>query len=336
MKFTKLNNKSDENFFTEFKSWLQSDLSLVNKTIFENLNNDSTLISDLSNHIINAGGKRIRPLLTLTVAKLCKYSGKRHINLASVIEFIHTATLLHDDVVDNSTKRRGEKTANVVWGNKSSILVGDFLLSKAFKILVTDGSLKCIDIISKASEKISYGEVKQLMNVGNLNLGETEYLDTIDYKTAELFSAACQISAEISEIDNNKKNSLKDFGKFLGIAYQIVDDTLDYFSEEKKSGKEIGNDFKEHKMTLPLILVYKRCDKKEKNYINFINSKKIITNQDLVWVKEKMKKYQVFEDCLQKAKHFSVMAKDSLGFFSKSEEKSKIIKLVDYLTNRKN
>ena len=152
MKFTKLNNKSDENFFTEFKSWLQSDLSLVNKTIFENLNNDSTLISDLSNHIINAGGKENKTIIILTVAKLCKYSGK-DINLASVIEFIHTATLLHDDVVDNSTKRRGEKTANVVWGNKSSILVGDFLLSKAFKILVTDGSLKCIDIISKASEK---------------------------------------------------------------------------------------------------------------------------------------------------------------------------------------
>ena len=165
--------------------------------------------SNISNYIIGAGGKRIRPLLTLASARLCQYSGNRHLNLASAIEFIHTATLLHDDVVDGSKKRRGKKTANFIWGNKSSILVGDFLLSKAFKILINDGSLKCIDIVSNVSEKISFGEVKQLMSIGKLNVSESDYLEIIGFKTAELFSAACQLSSEISEIDFTKKKSLK-------------------------------------------------------------------------------------------------------------------------------
>ena len=258
MKIIKLKNFKENDFFEEFSNWLQKDLNQVNKIILEILETDSSLITELSNYIIGAGGKRIRPLLTLASARLCQYSGNRHLNLASAIEFIHTATLLHDDVVDGSKKRRGKKTANFIWGNKPSILVGDFLLSKAFKILINDGSLKCIDIVSNVSEKISFGEVKQLMSVGNLNMSETDYLEIIGYKTAELFSAACQLSAEISEIEETKKKSLKDFGYFLGISYQIIDDTLDYFSEEKISGKEVGNDFKENKMTLPLILVFKR------------------------------------------------------------------------------
>ncbi len=270
-------SKSQKNYYEEFSKWLHDDLNSVNAIILENLKNDSSLIAELSNYIIGAGGKRIRPLLTLAMAKLCGYSGKRHLNLAAVIEFIHTATLLHDDVVDNSNKRRGKKTANYIWGNKSSILVGDFLLSKAFRILVDDGSLKCIDIISKVSEKISFGEVKQLVSIGNLSLSEPEYLDIINCKTAKLFSAACQLSGEISEISEGKKKALSDFGTYLGISYQIIDDTLDYFSNEKSSGKEIGNDFKEHKMTLPLILTFKRSNNKEKNYLDFLIKKKRLT-----------------------------------------------------------
>ena len=190
MDVVKIKDNFKNESFREFVNWLQADLSSVNKLILENLTNSSSLIADLSNHIINSGGKRIRPLITLAVAKLCGYSGSRHVILASVIEYIHTATLLHDDVVDNSKKRRGKKTANFVWGNKSSILVGDFLLSKAFRILISDGSLRCIDIISKASEKISLGEVKQLMSVRKLETSELEYLEIIQSKTAELFSAA--------------------------------------------------------------------------------------------------------------------------------------------------
>ena len=335
MNIINLKNFKKYDFFEDFSNWLQKDLNEVNKIILETLETDSSLVTDLSSHIIQAGGKRIRPLLTLATSKLCGYSGKRHLSLASVIEFIHTATLLHDDVVDSSKKRRGKKTANFIWGNKSSILVGDFLLSRAFKLLVNDGSLKCIDIISNVSEKISFGEVKQLMSVGKLNISESDYLEIIKYKTAELFSAACQLSSEISEINENKKKSLKDFGHFLGISYQIVDDTLDYFSEEKISGKEIGNDFKENKMTLPLILVFNRGNKKEKSFITHLIEKKKLDACNFNWIVEKMNKYNVLDDCLQKAKHFSIMAKDSLGTFSDNEDKKKLINLVDYLINRK-
>ncbi len=335
MKIIKLENFKENSSFEKFSNWLQKDLNQVNKIILETLETDASLITELSGYIIGAGGKRIRPLLTLATAKLCEYSGNRHLSLASVIEFIHTATLLHDDVVDGSKKRRGKKTANFIWGNKSSILVGDFLLSKAFKILTNDGSLKCIDIISNVSEKISFGEVKQLMSVGNLNISEADYLDIIGYKTAELFSAACQLSAEISEVHETKKKSLKDFGYFLGISYQIIDDTLDYFSEEKISGKEIGNDFKENKMTLPLILVFNRSDKKDKNFIEYLIQNKKLDDSEFKWVTEKMKKYEVLNDCLQKAKHFSIMAKDCLGTFTDNNEKKKLLDLADFLINRK-
>ncbi len=335
MKIIKLKNFKENDFFEEFSNWLQKDLNQVNKIILEILETDSSLITELSNYIIGAGGKRIRPLLSLASARLCQYSGNRHLNLASAIEFIHTATLLHDDVVDASKKRRGKKTANFIWGNKPSILVGDFLLSKAFKILINDGSLKCIDIVSNVSEKISFGEVKQLMSVGNLNMSETDYLEIIGYKTAELFSAACQLSAEISEIEEIKKKSLKDFGYFLGISYQIIDDTLDYFSEEKISGKEVGNDFRENKMTLPLILVFKRANKKEKNFIEHLIQNKKLNDSDFDWITEKMKKYDVLKDCLQKARHFSIMAKDSLGTFIDNKEKQKLINLANFLINRK-
>ena len=336
MKIIKLKDFKVNDSFEEFYNWLQKDLNQVNKIILESLETDSSLITELSNHIIGSGGKRIRPLLTLATARLCHYSGNRHLTLASVIEFIHTATLLHDDVVDGSKKRRGKKTANFIWGNKSSILVGDFLLSKAFKILINDGSLKCIDIVSNVSEKISFGEVKQLMSIGKLSVSESDYLEIIGFKTAELFSAACQLSSEISEIDFTKKKSLKDFGYFLGIAYQIIDDTLDYFSEEKISGKEIGNDFKENKMTLPLILFFKRGNKKEKNLIQHMVQNRKLNDSDFNWVSEKMKNYDILDDCLQKARHFSIMAKDSLGTFPDNEEKRKLINLVNFLTHRKN
>ena len=335
MNVIKINKNYRVEGFKDFVDWLQEDLNSVNKLVLENLTNTSSLISDLSNHIINSGGKRIRPLLTLAIARLCGYSGSRHIILASVIEYIHTATLLHDDVVDNSKKRRGKKTANFLWGNKSSILVGDFLLSKAFRILISDGSLKCIEIISKASEKISFGEVKQLMSVRKLEIGESEYLEIIKCKTAELFSAACQLSSEISEISIESKNSLKDFGIYLGICFQIIDDTLDYFSEEKIIEKDLGNDFKEGKMTLPLILLYKRSNDKEKKLLKYFVNKEKFNKNDFLEVIEKMKKYNVKNDCLDKAKHFSLMAKDSLGLFPKSEDKDKIINLIDSLLSRK-
>ncbi len=328
--------KDNKNYFETFTDWLDTDINEVNKFILENLAGSISLVNKLSNHIVNSGGKRIRPLLTIACSKLCGYSGSRHILHAAVIEFIHTATLLHDDVVDNSKKRRGRRTANYVWDNKSSILVGDYLLSKAFKLLTSDGSMKCIKIISDVSVNLSHGEVKQLIHISNLETTESQYLDIVSDKTAQLFSAACKISAEICEIDEAKKNALSDFGKFIGLAYQIVDDTLDYFYSSEQSGKEIGNDLKERKMSLPLILCYKRSNIQEKRIIEYILSKKNITKDDFDKVVKIMNNYSVKEDCLNKAKHFSIMAKDSLGIFEDSPEKDKMTKLVNYLIERHN
>ena len=317
-----------------FMKWLEHDIIKINQSILKNLLGCEPLILDLSNHIIGSGGKRIRPLLTIACSKLCNYIGARHIELASVIEFIHTATLLHDDVVDDSKKRRGKSSANFIWDNKSSILVGDYLLSKAFRILINEGSIACLDIISKASVKISNGEVKQLVSIKNLHTNESEYLDIINHKTAELFSAACQIGGEVSEVSSEKKKCLAEFGTFLGMAYQIIDDSLDYFSDFKTSGKSSGNDLKEGKMSLPLILCFKRCDKNEKKIIEFIISKEKSNNSDFVKIIDLMTKYDVKQDCEKKAKHFSTMAIDSLGIFPDSAEKEKLVNLVDYLTYR--
>ena len=317
-----------------FMKWLEPDIIKINQSILKNLLGSEPLILDLSNHIIGSGGKRIRPLLTIACSKLCNYIGARHIELASVIEFIHTATLLHDDVVDDSKKRRGKSSANFIWDNKSSILVGDYLLSKAFRILINEGSTACLDIISKASVKISNGEVKQLVSIKNLHTNESEYLDIINHKTAELFSAACQIGGEVSEVSLEKKKCLAEFGTFLGMAYQIIDDSLDYFSDFKTSGKSSGNDLKEGKMSLPLILCFKRCDKSEKKIIEFIITKEKSNNSDFVKIIDLMTKYNVKQDCEKKAKHFSTMAIDSLGIFPDSPEKEKIVNLVDYLTYR--
>ena len=334
MKTIKLNKNHSQNHLEIFMNWLESDILQINQKILNNLVGSASLITDLSSHIINAGGKRIRPLLTIACSKLCKYTGSRHIPLASVIEFIHTATLLHDDVVDNSKKRRGKSTANFIWDNKSSILVGDYLLSKAFNMLINDGSLKCLDIISQASVKISHGEVKQLVSIKNLLTSESEYLDIITHKTAELFSAACQLGGEISEIDSEKKKNLAEFGTFLGIAYQIIDDTLDYFSNFNEFGKNTGNDLKEGKMSLPLILCYKRCNNLEKKMIEHIISKDQCRNRDFKKIVDLMHKYNVEMDCIKKACHFSTMAKDSLGSFSESPEKQKLVNLSDYLVQR--
>ena len=335
MNIINLKRKNQNNPFEIFMEWLEPDIVKMNQSILKNLLGSEPLITDLSNHIIGSGGKRIRPLLTIACSKLCNYIGNRHIELASVIEFIHTATLLHDDVVDNSKKRRGKSSANFIWDNKSSILVGDYLLSKAFRILINEGSISCLDIISKASVKISNGEVKQLVSIKNLHTNESEYLDIIKHKTAELFSAACQIGGEVSEVGSEKKKCLAEFGTFLGMAYQIIDDSLDYFSDFKTSGKSSGNDLKEGKMSLPLILCFKRCDKVEKKIIEFIIAKEKIKNSDFVKVIDLMTKYNVKQDCEKKAKHFSTMAKDSLGIFSDSDEKDKLINLVDYLTYRR-
>ena len=226
---------------------------------------DSTveLIPQLAGHIVAAGGKRIRPMMTLAAARLCGYEGSRHIALAACVEFIHTATLLHDDVVDESDLRRGLASANAVWGNQASVLVGDFLFSRAFELMVDDGCLQVLKVLSKASSVIAEGEVQQLTTSNNTDTGETAYLELKGSKTAKLFEAACRIGAIVAERPKVEEDALETFGMNLGITFQLVDDSLDYSAKQSTLGKTIGDDFKEGKITLPVILAFRRGDDKE-------------------------------------------------------------------------
>ena len=249
--------------FTEIQALMKSELDLMNKILVDRLDSNVDLISQMSQYIINSGGKRIRPLLLLICAKATEYDGDYHYSMAVVIELIHTATLLHDDVVDQSETRRGQETANELWGNAPSVLVGDFLYSRAFEIMVEPNSMEIMRILSKATNQISEGEVLQLLNIKNANVTQAEYFKVIERKTACLFKAACQIAGILSSADQKVINSMGSFGMHLGNAFQIIDDTLDYESDSNIIGKEIGDDLSEGKVTLPMIYALEKTKKAE-------------------------------------------------------------------------
>jgi len=242
---------------------LAGDLDEVNRLIIERMQSRVALIPQLAGYIIAAGGKRLRPLLTLASARLCGYEGNRHQGLATCVEFIHTATLLHDDVVDESAERRGQESANAAFGNKSSVLVGDFLFSRAFELMVADGSLKVLGILCKASATLSEGEVMQLAATNDLDTTAEQYLEIISGKTAVLFAAACQVGAVVAEQDDEKEMALRRFGQELGMAFQLIDDVLDYSADRLAWGKQIGDDFREGKMTLPVVLAVETARKQD-------------------------------------------------------------------------
>jgi octaprenyl-diphosphate synthase len=244
---------------------LKSDLERVNALILDRMQSPVALIPQLAGHIIAAGGKRLRPMLTLATARMCGYCGERHMALAAAVEFIHTATLLHDDVVDASDLRRGLATANAVWGNKSSVLVGDFLFSRAFQLMVEDGSLKVLDILSRASAIIAEGEVLQLVTSNDISTSEEDYLRVVDAKTAQLFAAASSIGAILTNRLAAEEEALDRFGRNLGIAFQLVDDMLDYSAQEAELGKTIGDDFRDGKITLPVVLALRNADEQERH-----------------------------------------------------------------------
>ena len=249
--------------FTEIQALMKSELDLMNKILVDRLDSNVDLISQMSQYIINSGGKRIRPLLLLICAKATEYDGDYHYSMAVVIELIHTATLLHDDVVDQSATRRGQETANELWGNAPSVLVGDFLYSRAFEIMVEPNSMEIMSILSKATNQISEGEVLQLLNIKNANVTQAEYFKVIERKTACLFKAACQIAGILSSADQKVINAMGSFGMHLGNAFQIIDDTLDYESDSNIIGKEIGDDLSEGKVTLPMIYALEKTKKAE-------------------------------------------------------------------------
>ncbi|HTV90910.1 MAG TPA: polyprenyl synthetase family protein [Stellaceae bacterium] len=245
---------------------LGPDLARVNALIVERMHSPIALIPQLAGHIVAAGGKRLRPLLTLAAARLCGYRGDRHIALAAAVEFIHTATLLHDDVVDASELRRGRDTANAVWGNKPAVLVGDFLFARSFELMVEDGSLRILEILSRAAAVIAEGEVAQLVTANDTTTTEAAYLAVIEAKTAALFAAASRIGAVVAERPEAEERALERFGRNLGIAYQLIDDMLDFSAEVGELGKSVGDDFRDGKLTLPVLIAIARGDPEERAF----------------------------------------------------------------------
>jgi octaprenyl-diphosphate synthase len=319
------------NYIKKLQSFVEADLAKMDERIHRLTKGKDELVFLLSNHLISSGGKRLRPILTIICSKLCGYNkGDRHINLAAAVEFIHTATLLHDDVVDESALRRGVPTANHKWGNKASILVGDFLLSQAFKLMVEDGSLRVLDILSSASATISEGEVMQLAATSNLNLNEDQYIDIISSKTAELFAASCQIGAVVAKKQEQEEQYLRNFGNYLGIAFQMIDDALDYSAKEKDLGKSIGDDFKEGKITLPLIITFSKCNDQEKQFFKRTIQDLNQQADDFEQAIDLINKYNAFDYVINSSKNYIAKAKDQLNFFPTSEAKSILLDILQF------
>ena len=327
---TKINNS-----YLDLKNSFDDKLILIDERIKEKLSSKVNLVDQMTKYQLKTGGKRLRALLTLAAAKLCGYSkGGRDINLSACVELIHAATLMHDDVIDNGEIRRGKKTINKIWGNQSSILVGDYLLSRCFEMMVEDGDLEVLKLLSSTSAEISQGEVLQLQHNKEVDMLEETYLKIISWKTASLFSAATKTGAILSKTENKTQEALHSYGKNLGLTFQIADDTLDYNSELKFFGKEIGNDFYEGKITLPIIILFQKIKDEEKDYIKKIFNKQIRTLNDLNTVLELMKKYKVIKDCYNKAEYFINIASNSLNIFEKSKEKEMLKNLTYFSLER--
>ncbi|MFQ5347339.1 MAG: polyprenyl synthetase family protein [Rhodothalassiaceae bacterium] len=310
------------------------DMALVNETILARMHSPVALIPQLAGHLIASGGKRLRPMLTLAGARLVGYEGKRHAKLAACVEFIHTATLLHDDVVDDSELRRGHESANVLWGNKPSVLVGDFLFSRAFELMVEDGSLKVLRLLSRASSVIAEGEVLQLTTSNNLETTEEDYLAVITAKTAALFEAATQIAAVVGERPEAEEGALASFGRNFGIAFQLVDDALDYSAKQATLGKTIGDDFREGKITLPVILAYRRGDDEERRFWKRTLEDMEQNSGDLAHALRLMARHDAIADTIGRARHYGAIARDALGIFPPGRVRGALQDIVRFCVER--
>jgi octaprenyl-diphosphate synthase len=291
------------------------DMEAVNRILLDKAVSNVELIPTLAHHLIDSGGKRLRPMLTIAAAKLCGYRGEGHTRLAAAVEFMHTATLLHDDVVDESDWRRGKESARLVWGNQASVLVGDFLLGQAFRMMVDVGSLSALKILSSAAAVIAEGEVMQLAAAKNTSTTEDEYLTIINAKTAALFSAAAEVGGAIAKRPVEEQAALKSYGRNLGIAFQLVDDALDYSGDSASLGKSVGDDFREGKITLPVILCFRRGGEDERAFWNRALGKGDIGEGDLELAIKLMKKHSAIEATLDRARHYGAIAQDALAIF---------------------
>lgn len=310
-------------------------MQAVNRIILDKAISDVDLIPELANHLIDSGGKRLRPMLTIASANLCGYRSKAEtgdgdVVLAAAVEFMHTATLLHDDVVDESDRRRGKDTARILWGNQASVLVGDFLLGQAFRMMVDVGSLSCLRILSNAAAVIAEGEVMQLSAAKNLATTEDSYLAIINAKTAALFAAATEVGAALSNRPADEQEALKSYGKTLGIAFQLVDDALDYAGDDTKLGKRIGDDFREGKITLPVILAYRRGGDEERRFWRRTIAEGEADECDLEHALELIAQHKAIEATFERARHYGSIARDALAIFPKSTAKTALLDVVDF------
>ncbi len=310
------------------------EMNSVNAVILDRMQSEVSLIPTLAGHLIAGGGKRMRPMLTLASARLLDYAGARHHKLAAAVEFIHTATLLHDDVVDGSGLRRGRQTANLIYGNQATVLVGDFLFSRAFELMVEDGSLRVLKILSHASAVIAQGEVNQLTAAREIDTTEDRYLDIITAKTAILFAAACQISAVVAERDAREESALESYGRNLGIAFQLVDDAIDYVSDADTMGKSIGDDFREGKVTLPVILAYQRASGAERSFWQDAVSGRAAGEAELARAVDLLRSSKAVDDTLARARHYGARAIDSLAGFPAGPARAALTETVEFAIQR--
>ena len=311
-----------------------ADMERVNTTILSRTGSEVTMIPEIAKHLIESGGKRLRPMLTLAMAQLAGYEGDGHVKLAAAVEFMHTATLLHDDVVDESEMRRGRLAARMVWGNEASVLVGDFLLGQAFKMMVEVGSLRALEILSTAAAIIAEGEVMQLAAAKNTATTEDEYLYVIRGKTAELFAAACEVGPVLSARPRAEQAACRSFGMNLGITFQLIDDVLDYGGAAQKLGKNVGDDFREGKITLPVVLAFRRGSDAEREFWRRTLERGETTDADLDHAIGLMVRHRALEDTIGRAHHYGAIARDALALFPDSPMKAALVEAVDFCIAR--
>jgi octaprenyl-diphosphate synthase len=306
----------------------------VNTTILSRTGSQVAMIPEVANHLISSGGKRLRPILTLAMAGLAGYRGNGHVKLAAAVEFMHTATLLHDDVVDESEMRRGKLAARMLWGNQASVLVGDFLLGQAFKMMVEVASLKALEILSAAAAVIAEGEVMQLGASKNTATTEDDYLAVVRAKTAELFAAACEVGPALASRPRDEQAACRSFGMNLGIAFQLVDDALDYGGKAAKLGKNVGDDFREGKITLPVVLSFRRGSETERAFWRRALEQSTATDSDLEHAITLMTKHRAIEDTITRARHYGAIAIDALALFPPSAMKEALEETVEFCIRR--
>ncbi|MEP0942716.1 MAG: polyprenyl synthetase family protein [Rhizobiaceae bacterium] len=314
------------------------DMTLVNQLILSKTGSEVTMIPEVAQHLIDSGGKRLRPMLTLSAARMCGYcgegSGERHITLAASVEFMHTATLLHDDVVDESDMRRGKQSARIVWGNQASVLVGDFLLGQAFRMMVDAGSMEALDVLSTASTVIAEGEVMQLAAAQNMETTEDDYLAVIRGKTAALFSAACEVGPILAGSEKPVRDAFRSYGMNLGLAFQLIDDALDYGGSKADLGKNVGDDFFEGKITLPVLLAYRRGNAEEQEFWRKSMESDQADQEALAHAMELLAKHGAIPDTVARARHYGEIARDALAPLPASDYKAALLEVVEFCVSR--